>query len=154
MKTVRVLIIGKSKWLSDTKKLLSETQDSSEDSYQIETIDDEDDARGRLSHNSYDILIIHDRFLNVNSIELASMAYAMTRPSIIICSSLISYVKYLFWHFFSKFSRKFKTSKILISFNYKTKFILKQIKSITSGEKASRNYFDIINNEIKKNALL
>ena len=144
MKKIRILIIGRSLWLNEVKKSFEE---SSKD-YAIEVIEDEDEAISRLTHNSYDILVINEKFSNLNSIELASLAYAMTRPTIITCSNVLSYICYTIWHHFSRFSNRFKTSKKLIYFNYKFKNINSHIKFLSQNY---AQYFNVIKEEIKNN---
>ena len=75
------------------------------------------------------------------------MAYAMTRPTIIVTSTLINSVKYFLWHYFSEFSNIFKISKKLISFNYKEKNLFKKIMK----KKDESKYFNEVTAEIKKN---
>lgn len=146
MESIKVLIIGKHKWVEN----LSEYLNKMDDSFSIEKIEDEDAAIRRLTHNSYNILLIQDKFSKLNPIKLASLAYAMTRPSLIVCSNIFNYVKFLAWHYLSSFSWKFKTSKKLINFNYKFEDLKSKIESLS---KDYMNYFNIVNDEIKKNTL-
>lgn len=146
MKNIKVLIIGKHDWVES----LSCTLDSMKEPFVIEKIEDEDKAVERLTHNSYNILLLQDKFSKVNPIKLASLAYAMTRPSIIVCSSYIKYVKFKVWHHISKFSRIFKTSKKLINFNGDITQLERQITTLAENY---MEYFDKVNEEIKKNTL-
>ena len=147
MKKIKILIIGKSKWLEQAKDALSSDEDNC---YETEIIEDESLAVNRLSHNSYDILLIHDNFSILDSKKLAQLAYAMTRPTIITCSNFASYFHYTFWHYFSRFSNKFKTSKKLIYFNYKFNDINKHIKYLSNNY---LQYFNAVKEEIRNNTL-
>lgn len=141
----RILIIGnqefqdllKSKYLP---KLLTFK-------YSLEFIVDERDALRRLNHNSYDLLLLQDNFTKYGSVRLATMAYAMSRPTIIICNSVFKEFYYFIWKHFSKFSKRFKTAKKLIYFSLigskKSKLIVYLIKN-------HLQYFDEINKEISK----
>lgn len=144
MKKTRVLIIGKQQWLNNVEESFAQNSEN----YAIEVIENEDDAISRLTHNSYDILIIEDKFSKLNSIELASLAYAMTRPTIVTCSNIMSYCLYTIWHHFSRFSNRFKTSKKLIYFNYKFNDINTHIDFLS---KNYAQYFNVIKEEIKQN---
>lgn len=146
MKNIKVLIIGKHDWI----ECLSCELDKMKENFIIERIEDENTAIQRLTHNSYNILLIQDKFSKIDPIKLASLAYAMTRPSIIICKSRFKYLKFKTWQFFSRFSRKFKTSRILINFNFNLINLKNQMVSLANDY---MNYFDKVNEEIKKNTL-
>lgn len=88
------------------------------DIYKFEFITDINIANKRLDHNSYDVLVIEDAFIKNNSINLFKKAYAMSRPTIILCNSYYRYFYYTFWKHFSKWSNKFKISKEMIFITY------------------------------------
>jgi hypothetical protein len=107
-------------------------------------------ALKRLNHNSYDILLLEDNFSKFNTIRLSTMAYAMSRPTIIICNSYFKQLYYtIFWKYFSKFCRRFKTSRKLIFF---TKNNSKHAEMVEHLAKNHLQYFQQINDEITKKA--
>lgn len=145
----RILIIGNQEFQDKIKsiyliKLLT-------CHYTLESIIDESDALRRLNHNSYDLLLLQDNFTKFGSVRLATMAYAMSRPTIIICKSFFKEFYYFIWKHFSKFSNRFKTSRKLIYFSLlkenKSKLILFLIKN-------HLQYFDKINKEISSSTKL
>lgn len=109
---VKLLVIGTQKWLNDLHNIIKNLQLS----YHIQFISDIEQARQRLWHNSYDILIIEQTFTKKYTIDLSKMAYAMFRPSIVICNNIFTIFKYKLWHFLSKFSKKYKTFKTINSY--------------------------------------
>lgn len=109
---VKLLVIGTKSWL---EKLCAIT-DKLSLIYHIQFISDINQARERLWHNSYDILIIEQQFTKIHTINLSKMAYAMFRPSIVICDNIFKVLKYKFWQLISKFSRKYKTFKTINSY--------------------------------------
>ena len=139
----RILIIGGNQFQEKirsiylTKKLTFK--------YSLESVVEEKEALKRLNHNSYDLLLLEDNFSKYKTIRLATMAYAMSRPTIIICNSIFKEIYYFIWKHFSKFSKRFKTSRKLIYFSLlnarNSKLILFLIKN-------HLQYFDIINAEI------
>lgn len=142
---IRVLAIGKEDWV---KRLDKEILNKLDDIHTLEIITDENVALERLTHNSYDILLLQDNFISGKSIYLATLAYAMTRPTLILCDSYFSVLRYKIWKLFSKFTRKYKTSKKLIFFRkYKSKYL----NLIVYLSKNHLQYFDQINKEIKEN---
>ena len=143
MENIKILVIGKHEWVEKISCSLN-------DSFLIEKIEDEDAAIKRLTHNSYNILLIQDKFSNIDPVRLASLAYAMTRPSIILCSNIFRYYRFKIWHYFSKFSRKFKISKKLINFNYNLIDLEDQIVYLSNNY---LEYFNKVNEEIRKNTL-
>ena len=108
MKKIRVLAIGKKEWIDNLDNDVLKKLDCT---YTLEIINDEHDALERLTHNSYDILILQDDFSPLKSIHLATLAYAMTRPTLILCNKNLKLFKYIIWKIFSIFTRKYKTSK-------------------------------------------
>ena len=144
---IRILAIGKIEFINSLNSIfLSKVIDY----YGIETISDEKTALKRLNHNSYDILLLEDNFSKFNTIRLSTMAYAMSRPTIIICNSYFKQLYYtIFWKYFSKFCRKFKTSRKLIFF---TKNNSKHAEMVEYLAKNHLQYFQQINDEITKKA--
>ena len=109
---IKVLVIGSTNWIDRTEaNLLSGLNFPTS----IEKISNEETARERLTHNSYDVLLLQDNFID-RTIDLTKLAYAMTRPSIIICNSFVNRVKYMLWRTFSRFSRHHKIASKLIHF--------------------------------------
>jgi hypothetical protein len=144
---IRILAIGNIEFINSLNSIfLSKVIDH----YGIETISDEKMALKRLNHNSYDILLLEDNFSKFNTIRLSTMAYAMSRPTIIICNSYFKQLYYtIFWKYFSKFCRRFKTSRKLIFF---TKNNSKHAEMVEHLAKNHLQYFQQINDEITKKA--
>jgi hypothetical protein len=147
MKKIKILIIGNPNWITLFKlKIL----DNLPSDYHLESISNIIDAKNRLNHNSYDILIIQNSFSKEHTICLAKFAYAMTRPSLIIYNSLLSLLKAKICRLFSKFFNKFKLTHKLIHFE-----TLDNIKLINNKIEYLANnhlqYFDDVNNEFEKN---
>lgn len=145
----RILIIGNKEFQDELKsKYLSNLLSCK---YSLELISEESNALKRLNHNSYDLLLLQDNFTKYGSVRLATMAYAMSRPTIIICKSILKEFYYFIWKHFSKFSHRFKTSRKLIYFSLlkenKSKLILYLIKN-------HLQYFDKINKEISSSTKL
>lgn len=147
MKNTKILLIGKREWIAEVRERLN----AANNSFSIEEIDNEDDALTRLTHNSYNILVLQDTFSDTCPTKLAAMAYAMTRPSIIVCSSWFSFLKFKIWKKFSKFVKLFKTSKLLIHFNLKMKSIDEHVKALSLNYS---QYFKEVNKEIKNNTVI
>ena len=144
MDSIKVLIIGKDEWVEKLSKRLERINEC----FIIEKIKDEVLAKKRLQHNSYNILILQDNFSSLDPIRLASLAYAMTRPSIIVCSNIFKYIWFRLK--LSKIYKLFKTSKKLINFN----FGLNNIEDdILTYSKDYMQYFNTVNEEIQKNTL-
>lgn len=110
---IKILTIGNPQWID---RISMNILNSLDFPISIERISDESTAKERLTHNSYDILLLQDEFIK-NTIDLTKLAYAMTRPSIMICDSYLSILKYSFWRIFSRFARKHKISSRLIHFS-------------------------------------
>lgn len=143
-KKLNLLIIGNQTWynqfISDID-ILTKT-------YNIEYISDINQANKRLWHNSYDILLLEEKFSNEHTIKLTKMSYAMSRPSIIFCNNTIKLLSYKLWKHLSDFTNKFKTSKKLIFF-LKNKD--KQTVSFINTLSHNHQYLDIITKEIQNN---
>lgn len=145
MKNIRVLAIGNSQWIA---KLDKEILQKLEETYTLEIISEEQAAIERLTHNSYDILILQDDFCPKQSIYLATLAYAMTRPSLILCKSYIKLMVYKMWKIFSTFARKYKISRKLIYFNHYNSEYIKLIEYLAFNH---LQYFNQVNEEVKNN---
>lgn len=145
MKNIRVLAIGNSQWIAKFDK---EILQKLEETYTLEIITEEHAAIERLTHNSYDILILQDDFCPKQSIYLATLAYAMTRPSLILCKSYIKLMIYKMWKVFSTFARKYKISRKLIYFNHYNSEYIKLIEYLAFNH---LQYFNQVNEEVKNN---
>lgn len=113
-KTLHILAIGSNKWNLKIRELCY----SFIPKFEIEFISNINIAKDRLNHNSYDILLIEDEYINRNSIVLSKMAYAMSRPTVIMCNSIFRLVYYYLWKKFAEWPNKFKISKKMIQFKY------------------------------------
>ncbi len=131
--------------------MLLEGLDNDNPLISVEKISDEEAAFKRLDHNSYDVLLLEDGFVK-NTLDLPIMAYAMTRPSIIICKSIFKLLYYYCWRFFSRFSRNFKLSKILINFAMKDDeaYLKQQIIHLAYNH---LHLYDAVNAEVTENTL-
>lgn len=115
MKRLHVLVVGSAEWYKE----FSGRYEQLSDTYEFEFISDVSSAKGRLEHNSYDVLIIDSDFIKEHSIQLSKMAYAMSRPVIIVCNSLIKYICQLLWKRYSYWTNRFTISKSMIFFKLK-----------------------------------
>lgn len=146
---IRILVIGDIEFIESLNQIFLVKLVPK---FSLEAISNEKQALQRLNHNSYDILLLQDGFSKYNTIRLSTMAYAMSRPTIIICNSIIKQVYYmLYWKHFSKFTRRFRTSKKLIFFSMNNSKHSELIKYLASNH---LQYFEIINNEIATKAKL
>lgn len=145
MKRIRILAIGEKEWIANLNK---DILHNLEETYTLEIIINEQEAIERLTHNSYDILILQDDFSPKQSLHLATLAYAMTRPSLILCNSYLKLLMYKFWKVFSKFARKYKISRKLIFFNHYNANYIKLIEYLAFNH---LQYFNEVNAEVKKN---
>lgn len=146
---IRILAIGNDEYINSLAGVFLAKLEME---YSLETIKEEKLALSRLNHNSYDILLLQDGFSKYNTIRLSTMAYAMSRPTIIICNSFFKQLYYLlFWKPFSKFTRRFKTSRKLIFFSKNNEKYSKLIKHLAENH---LQYFEIINSEIAKKVKL
>jgi hypothetical protein len=110
--SIRLLLVGDNKWCTTLKNNLI----SCDNNYQYEILSDFNKVSERLDHNSYDMLLIQYNFARIHSIEFSKKAYAMSRPVLIICNSIIDNIICNLWKSFSKFSNKYKTYKKLVYF--------------------------------------
>ena len=111
---IKVLAIGNEKFVKRLSDCIS--SELKDQTITFEFITDESRALSRLNHNSYDVLVLQDGFSKYNTIRLSTMAYAMSRPTIILCSNIFKLIYYKFVKHFSYFFRNFKVSKKLIHF--------------------------------------
>ena len=106
---INLLIIGYNEWCLNLEKKFKNQQ-----LYHIEFIFNYQDALQRLRHNSYDILLLQQQYFNYNSIQLSQLSYAMSRPSVILCTSYLKLFIYKIWRRYSNWTNKYKISKKLI----------------------------------------
>jgi hypothetical protein len=140
---INILVIGTVEWYKDFAAILSNLTTN----FTIEFICDIQKARARLWHNSYDILIIEEKFTKKHTIKLSKMAYAMSRPSIVICNNIIKNISYNCWKYMSKFTNTCETSKKLIHFMFPNKNVIRYVDNLANHHQ----YFDIITKEISDN---
>lgn len=142
-KKINLLIIGNNLWCINLVNNLNNN-----DLYNIQYIYTYKDAIKRLRHNSYDILLLQQEYFNYSSIQLSKLSYAMSRPSIILCSSFFKLIIYQVWKNTSQWTNKYSISKQLIHFkkiNYKT--LCTYIQKIANH----KDYIKEITNQINKN---
>lgn len=108
--SLNILAIGSVEWY----KSFSTRYAGVSKHYKFEFISNLNNAISRLDHNSYDVLVIEDDFIKNHSIILSKKAYAMSRPTIILCSSLLRYISYILWKKFDAWPNKFTISKDMI----------------------------------------
>lgn len=104
-----LLIIGKQSWCKDYQHNFSNNQ-----KYKCQYIFDYQEALHRLQHNSYDVLLLQEKYFDYKSINLSQLSYAMSRPSVILCSSYFRYFLYKLWRKYSSWTNKYQISKKLI----------------------------------------
>lgn len=110
---IKLLLIGDKEWCNRLQYKVKALNAN----FTYEVISDVEEANQRLDHNSYDVLIISEKFTKKHSIHLTKKAYAMSRPTFVICDSFLINIKYKTWKFFSKFTRTYKTYKKLVFFS-------------------------------------
>lgn len=146
-KHINLLVIGNKEWYNSLLTILCGLNEI----YTVEYISDIRKANARLWHNSYDILLLEEKFSEAYTIDLSKMSYAMSRPSIILCDNIFKIICYKFWKKFSIFTNKFITSQKMILFaKNNDKTLLNTISDLAHHHQ----YFDIITNEIDKNIQL
>jgi hypothetical protein len=145
MKNIRVLAIGEKDWIANLNSGILQKLATT---YTLEKIMNEQEAIERLTHNSYDILILQDDFSPKKSIHLATLAYAMTRPTLILCNGFLKVLMYKLWKMFSNFTRKYKVSRKLIFFDQYNANYIKLIEKLAFNH---LQYFNEVNAEVKKN---
>lgn len=136
---LNILAIGSVEWY----KNFSTRYAGLSKTYKFEFISDLDKALARLDHNSYDVLIIEDNFIKDNSITLSKKAYAMSRPTIILCSSYLRYISYILWKKFDTWPNRFTTSKEMIFIKHANDLSI--LDDITSIQKCHKNLKKISN---------
>lgn len=147
-KKINLLIIGNNLWCINLVNNLNNNQ-----LYNIQYIYTYKDAIKRLRHNSYDILLLQQDYFNYSSIELSKLSYAMSRPSIILCSSIFKLIIYQLWKYTSQWTNTFTISKELIHFkklNYK--YLDKYIQKIVIHTDYIKQITEQINKNIQKNS--
>lgn len=107
---LNILVVGDQTWIKSHQDLIKILQKSYTLEYKIKI----KDALQRLWHNSYDILLIDQEFVKRHTIDLTRMAYARSKPSIILCKGVISSTYYKLWKRFSKMSKACPTMKQLM----------------------------------------
>lgn len=122
--------------------------DNLDEQYTIEYINDIEAANQRLWHNSYDILLLEEKFSDEYTIQLSKMSYAMSRPSIILCDNKLKLFMYKLWKKLSNFTNTFITSKKLIFFMSQKDT---RITEFISNLAHHHQFFDTITKEIYTN---
>lgn len=146
-KIIKILCIGNNK-LQNKIKLFEQNNFK----YVIELLSNEKNTiKHRLQHNSYDILIIDYNFLrsDISILDIFSfnkMAFAMSRPSIILCNNIFQklYLKCLLFH--TSLLLKFQSAKSFIHI-----LSNKQLKNnlyIINNSLVYHQYISKISNEI------
>lgn len=107
---LNILVVGDQVWIKSHQDLIKILQKS----YTIEYKTKIKDALQRLWHNSYDILLIDQNFVKNHTIDLTRMAYARSKPSVILCNNVISSTYYKLWKRFSKMAKACPSMKQLM----------------------------------------
>lgn len=113
-KRTNILVIGNKKWFDKNRTFFEKLQLK----YGVEYINDSQKALNRLWHNSYDILIIEQKFCKENTLKLSKSAYARSKPSIILCSNIFVEMLYKIWKGFSNYTNICQTMKKLMFIYY------------------------------------
>ena len=145
MSKIKVLVIGRGHWID---RLEESFFASRKDRLSVERISTEEAARDRLTHNSYDVLVLDSKFIK-NAIQLTKLAYAMTRPSIVLCNSPFTKLKFNFWKLFSDFARRHHLLDKLVHFITETDFPSLETDILFLADNHLQ-YFNDINNEFKQ----
>ena len=109
-KILNILVVGNQEWINGHKDLIKILQKS----YTIEYKTQIKDALERLWHNSYDILLIDQEFVKQHTIDLTRLAYARSKPSVILCNNIFTSMYYKLWKKFSKVTKTCKTMRQLM----------------------------------------
>ncbi len=107
---LNILVVGDQQWINKHQKLIKIL----EKTYTIEYKTEINDALERLWHNSYDILLIEHQFVKKYTIDLTKLAYARSKPSVILCQNGLTSMYYNLWKKFSKLTKTCKTMKKLM----------------------------------------
>lgn len=140
-KHINLLVIGNKEWYNSLLTILHNLNEI----YTVEYISDIRQANARLWHNSYDILLLEEKFSEAYTIDLSKMSYAMSRPSIILCNNLFKVFCYKLWKKFSIFTNKFTTAQKMIFFaKNNDNTLLDTISDLAHHHQ----YFELITSEI------
>ena len=122
---LKLLLIGQKEWCQSLLRTLGS-------GFKTQYIYEYEKAMQRLKHNSYDVLVVQQSYFRYKSIQFSQLSYAMSRPSVIVCSSLYHYILYSILNRVGAFTKSFKFSRDMIYIKYQKKFIgiQKYIKSI------------------------
>lgn len=143
-KKVNILVIGEQKWQVEHKLFFSKLHQL----YTVQYISDVQQAMQRLWHNSYDMLLIQQQFCKQNSIKLSQLSYARSKPSIILCNSIVMQWFYKFWKRFNRFTKVCASiRKLMYVYRSVNKNLLQQINTIANSE---HNHRDVISLQIRK----
>lgn len=107
---LNILIVGDKEWIEKHQNLIKVL----EKTYTLEYKTEIKDALERLWHNSYDILLIEHEFVKRYTIDLTKLAYARSKPSVILCQNIITSTYFNLWKKFSKMTKTCKTMKKLM----------------------------------------
>ena len=107
---LNILVVGDQEWINKHKDLIKILQKS----YTLEYKTKIKDALERLWHNSYDILLIDQEFVNKYTIDLTKLAYARSKPSVILCNNILTTAYYKLWKKFSKMTKTCRTMRQLM----------------------------------------
>lgn len=130
-KLAHILVVGNQQWIDNQEFLKKLEQD-----YDVQYLTTYREASERLWHNSYDLLIIENRFCKQHSIDLTEYSYARSKPSIILCQNILIKWYYDFWKKFSRIAKICATlKKLMFTIVQTDKSLLYDINKIIS-----RNY--------------
>lgn len=107
---LNILVVGDQDWIDKHQKLLRILKKS----YTLEFKTGIKQALERLWHNSYDILLIDHQFVKQHTIDLTKLAYARSKPSVILCKSIFTTTYFNLWKKFSKMTKTCKTMRQLM----------------------------------------
>lgn len=107
---LNILVVGNQEWIDKHKNLIKVLQKS----YTIEYKTEIKAALERLWHNSYDILLIDQEFVKEHTIDLTKLAYARSKPSVILCKNFFTAAYFNLWKKFSKMTKTCKTMRQLM----------------------------------------
>ena len=107
---LNILVVGNQEWIDKHQDLIKILKKS----YTIEYKTQIKDALERLWHNSYDILLIDHQFVKQHTIDLTRLAYARSKPSVILCKNIFSTIYFKLWKKYSKVTKTCKTMRQLM----------------------------------------
>lgn len=141
-KITHILVVGNQDWI-DRQDFLKEL----EKEYSIQYLTTYKEASKRLWHNSYDLLIIENRFCKQHSIDLTTYSYARSKPSIILCQNKMVKLYYDLWKKFSRIVKVCATlKKLMFTLVEDDSSLISNIKKIVSN---SYDYQQQINAQIE-----